>query len=119
MYDKISNNLLHIAWTDRGHVHIVHGEKYILYMFLYYAKCKYADLTQTKTDDKWQRPAISSERTRRDDSYYKPDPRLNIWSWVSEGLDNKTDWLTDRQSQSDLDLARLPHRPDDEGSKNL
>jgi hypothetical protein len=41
-----------------------------------------------------------------------------------QGLDTKMDWLTDRQSQSDLDLdliprARLTHPADDVGSKDL
>jgi hypothetical protein len=51
------------------------------------------------------RPALSSERTRQDDSYCKGQ----TWDLTSghesqTGLDTKTDWLTDRQSQRDFDF---------------
>jgi hypothetical protein len=50
-------------------------------------------------------PALSSERTRHDDSHYKGQTRdLASGHESQKGLDTKTDWLTDRQSQSDLDL---------------
>jgi hypothetical protein len=51
------------------------------------------------------RPALSSERTRQDDSHCNGQ----TWDLASghesqTGLDTKTDWLTDRQSKCDFDF---------------
>jgi hypothetical protein len=35
MFDKIGLNLLHIAWTERGHVYIVHSRLYVLCMCIF------------------------------------------------------------------------------------
>jgi hypothetical protein len=39
---------------------------------------------------------------------------INIWSWAPDGLDTKTYWLTDRQSQCDFDselvLPRISYK---------
>jgi hypothetical protein len=51
------------------------------------------------------RPALSSERTRQDDSYCKGQTcDLTSGHESQTGLDTKTDWLTDRQSQCDFDF---------------
>jgi hypothetical protein len=51
------------------------------------------------------RPALSSERTRQDDSYCKGQTCDLTSGYESQmGLDTKTDWLTDRQSQCDFDF---------------
>jgi hypothetical protein len=66
------------------------------------------------------RLALSSERTRQDDSYCKGQTwDLTSGNESQTGLDTKTDWLTDRQSQCDFDFDfdfQSLQNPEDEGS---
>jgi hypothetical protein len=52
------------------------------------------------------RPALSWERAPHKKKQDRNCQRvLNIWSKPQMGLDTKTYWLTDRQSQCDFDLT--------------
>jgi hypothetical protein len=48
---------------------------------------------------KEDKPIFSSERMLHKDYYRKSSVEKNLWSWVSRGIDTKTNWLAvNRQS---------------------
>jgi hypothetical protein len=77
-----------------------------------------------KYQDRWQitdHPSLHTGRDIMTQSNKGHTLDLTSGHESQKGLETKTDWLTVRQSQRDLDLnlARLIHRPDDGGSKDL
>jgi hypothetical protein len=53
------------------------------------------------------RPVLSSESSPSQGPDSNCQTVLNIWTWSPDGLDNKTDRLTDRQSQCDSDSKQF------------
>jgi len=63
--------------------------------------------TDKDCDLSQDRPILSSVSMPHDNNTAAALTTAEIWSWVSEGLNSKMNWPTDRQLQSNSDCCWL------------